>query len=114
MEKHCQKAMDISDSGHAPHVGNPEHPGLSKGTGTETEMSQCLASIATALTVSPSCEMRADGRLGTAGLNFPPQQNLATALGVLTDGGVLVAAYRTNASIQEGPRSCWREIEGRQ
>eukprot|EP01043_Picozoa_sp_COSAG02_P032014 COSAG02_NODE_2121_length_9774_cov_3.757003_4_plen_55_part_00 len=43
-------------------------------------------------------------------MTFPPAEKLATALGVLTDGGVLVTLEQNETADTETPRSCWRDI----
>jgi hypothetical protein len=45
-------------------------------------------------------------------MTYPPAAYLATALGVFTDGGVLVAVEheQTNGTNRSSDLSCWRDI----
>ena len=66
-----------------------------------------------AMEVAPTCAGQ-DGRKGTVGMAFPPMEQLATALGVFTNGGVLVAMRRMlndSTTSSNTPLSCWQNID---
>ena len=70
-----------------------------------------MCGFAQALNIAETCKGR-DGRKGTVGMRFPTVQELATILGIFTDGSVPMTVEQAQDGTDDTTTSssCWNDI----